>query len=330
MTKQTKRASLWACAVAALAFAACGGASTTTDGGTSGGTTSGGSTGGGSTSGGSSGGSTGAPTTYCDGFKVNAADGGSVYVESYSFGKSLSSCSTSTNPSKMTDGTTLTTLGGILDLDTSDNGSGSPVPAIFPAGCDDLGETVTTSNDGGMNYTMPSGGMTVAAAVAAAGMTPALVGVVTAVYPWSCTATGCTGTKTGTGTIYVQDPVAAGATPANGSGIELYMHEGGSGSINVNYGTAPNRGDVIQVTNLKWSPYKGVNQFAATSTTQVSVIGNAPIPPAVPVTPSDVNTGTSYHGMRVTVTGGPFTVDGSGGSTPDTCPSALTYTPSGG
>ncbi|MHB1845820.1 MAG: hypothetical protein ACYCWW_13415 [Deltaproteobacteria bacterium] len=345
MTTNFKRASLWACAAAGLALAACGGGTTNgTTGGTGGssgttgttGTTTGGGTTGTTTGGGTT--TTGGGKTYCDGFAADTDAGAQVYVQTYAFGKSLTSCgSLVLDASKVTDGMTFATIGGVFDIDSSDNGTGASAPgdpAIFPTACDDMGVgTFTAAGDGGMDFTAPTGSSTIAAAVAAGASTTSIYGVVTGVYGWSCTApaTGCSGTKAASGTLYLQDAVAAGGTPAANSGISLYMKEGGKASVNINYGTVPARGDVVEVTNLSFGAYKGQTQFTATTSTQVTKIGTAPLPPPVAVNASDVgpsSTTATYRGMRVTVNGGPFTVAGSGGSS--TCPAPLTYTSASG
>jgi hypothetical protein len=109
--------------------------------------------------------------------------------------------------------------------------------------------------------------------------------------------------------------------------------------------TIPARGDVVSLTDFAWSPYNGAdktdnlpgytndqNQIASATGSTISVIGNAPLPPPVPLTAADVSpTGTSekqYYQMRVTITGGPFTVDGTGQYDPSSsqwdCPAQLT------
>jgi hypothetical protein len=140
--------------------------------------------------------------------------------------------------------------------------------------------------------------------------------------------------------------VAAGGTPAAGSGVLVYMSKDDIGS-----NVAPQRGDVVSITGFTWSPYNGhdktdnlpgysnsQNQLSSGTGAVVTVIGTAPLPPPVPLTAADLSpSGSSekqYYGMRVNVTGGPFTVSGTGaGDYPSwTCPAGLTtvHTPSGG
>jgi hypothetical protein len=340
---------LLACvALSAFAVACSGGSGGTTGG--NGGTTGSGN-GGGTSTGGSTGGNT--PETFCDGFGVKDSSGNPMLVETYSFSTALKAGNcydTMVGYVKdaggfigWKDGTSITAVGGIYDVNLSDNytmGTGStpvsPAPAvIFPGGCDDMGLTGSTNDgDGGMNFTAPAGAITVAAAVAQAGSITAstvVYGVVTAVYDWT-PPQGSTGAKSGS--FYLQDVVAPGGTPAPGSGISVYMNKADIGT-NVN----PNRGDVVTITGFTWSPYDGSdsktsppepgftddqNQLGSSSTSKVTVIGNAPLPPPVSLPATSLSptaTTSQYFGMRVTATGGPFTVQGSDGN--NDCPAGV-------
>jgi hypothetical protein len=259
-------------------------------------------------------------STYCDGLAVKDASGNPVYMQYYAFGGVLKAQGCMTTVEAYTDGATIQTLSGVYDLDTSDNGSSTPSAAIFPGSCSDMG--IGTAPGGGQAFTPPMGASTIAAAYGNANASN-IFGVVTAVYGWGVDMTG----KAHSGTIYLQDPTANGAMPASKSGAQIYFSKKSA----MTYGTVPSVGDVVQVTGVKWSPYKGVNQFSASMTTAVTKIGTSALPTPVLLNATDVGPSSNvamqgYEGMRVSVMGGPFTVNGSKAS--NTCPAALEYTSS--
>ncbi len=349
MHKQLRqRIGLLACVAAATAFAACGGGGGGTDAGngntngssgtantsgggdggsTSGGTTSGGTTSGGTTSGGGSdGGST--AKTYCDGVQLEADGGATFMLETFNFSKALAACS----PKDWADGTAVQNAGGILDIDILDGQGPSTVgvnapPVLYVASCDDL-NAPAMADGGGASFPAPDAGSptTVAAAVTAQ-TTGTFWGVVTAAYA------GGAGKSS---SLYVQDVVGPSGTPAPKSGVGVYIRKQDSATI-----ATPNPGDVVVVTNFKWSPYNGYsstfhgfgnnqNQFESQAGASIQVIGQTGLPPPVTVSPTDLDptnpsaTAQGYYGMRVTVSGGPFKVDGSGPS--NTCPVPLQKT----
>ena len=78
---------------------------------------------------------------------------------------------------------------------------------------------------------------------------------------------------------------------------------------------------MIPISNVSWSPYENVNQFAANSGTVVTKLGSSALPTAVPITAANSVLGTyvassGYEGMRVSISGGPFTIHGSASPTP--------------
>ena len=270
-------------------------------------------------------GDAGPPPTYCDGFEAqDSTTMDDVNVQTYAFGGTLKSEMCNTTIDGYADGTAITSISGILDLDTGDNGTGSPAPSIFASNCGDLGLAFTAPT--ATTFTPPAGALTVAAGIAGAGTSGVnIYGVVTAVYAWGIDPDTM---KATTGTIYIQDATTGTAMPATKSGTEIYFSKTNEAS----YGTAPNVGDVVEVTNLGWSPYQGVNQFAASATTVVTHLGTSPLPNAVPITPANAGmasyvTSSGYEGMRVSVTGS-FKVHGSGPS--GTCPTWLQYMSTGG
>jgi hypothetical protein len=281
--------------------------------GSPGGSIGGGSTGGGSTGGSSTGGgSTG--TTYCDGLQLTSGTNNTVLLETYLFAGQLTTDGCAPTLAVDADGSDLQTVGGIYDVDTNDNGAATASDAIFPAGCDDLGLS-TFVPPSGAPYTPPTGASTIAAAYAPATPTAvSIYGVVTAIRPWVATPTAKGGQ------LYLQDPTSG--TPAPKSGVLVYFPVGGAAT----YGTAPVRGDVIEVTAVTWSPYKGQNQFAAATTAVVTILGTSPLPApvslgSVDVGPTATTNGQQYWGMRVTVNDGSFSVTGSGPS--GDCPASL-------
>lgn len=265
-----------------------------------------------------------ASSTYCDGFAAENSSSDSVNVQTFAFEDTLKTESCSSTINAYTDGTSLTTLTGVFDLDTSDNGAGSPAPAIFVTNCGDLGLPGFTAPTA-TSITPPSGAMTVAAAYATTSTSVTVYGVVTAVYAWG-TDPDTTPPAATAGTIYIQDP--ASGTPAAKSGTEIYFGKANEAT----YGTPPTVGEVVAVSGLKWSPYQGVNQFEATAGTTVTSLGTSPLPAPVSITAAQAGmssyvTSSGYEGMRVSVTGGPFTVHGSKAS--NTCPTQLEYTDTG-
>ena len=139
------------------------------------------------------------------------------------------------------------------------------------------------------------------------------------------------GTTAKSGTLYIQDQVAAGGTAVAKSGVQIYFPASGAST----YGAVPTIGNVVSITGLSWSPYAGANmypvaanQYSASATTKVSVLGSAALPPPVMVPASMVSptsslTATGFEGMRVIVTGSSFKVQGSENS--NTCPASLQY-----
>jgi hypothetical protein len=235
-----------------------------------------------------------------------------VLLETFVFDAQLTADGCDTTLTAETSGSELTSVGGIYDVDSNDNGATPPSDAIFPAGCDDLGLS-TFVPPSGSPYTPPTGASTIAAAYGQTG-TLSIYGVVTAIKPWTSTPTLYSGQ------LYLQDPTTG--TPAPKSGALVYLTK----TYAATYGTAPVRGDVVEITNVAWSPYNGQNQFAAGVSTVVTILGTSPLPPAVSLGSTDVGptataNGQQYWGMRVSVNDGPFTVTGSG--TSGNCPASL-------
>ena len=90
---------------------------------------------------------------------------------------------------------------------------------------------------------------------------------------------------------------------------------------------------MISISNVSWSPYENVNQFAAGSGSVVTKLGSSALPTAVPITAANSVLSTyvassGYEGMRVSISGGPFTIHGSAKS--NTCPTQLEYVTAGG
>jgi hypothetical protein len=167
----------------------------------------------------------------------------------------------------------------------------------------------------------------VAAAVTAASASANLYGVVTAVEAWSAGGSLPDGgtAEAESGNLYVQDPTS-GSTITPKSGISVYLPKANAGT----YGTVPALGDVVTISNLKWSPYGGQDQFEAAATTVVTNIGTSALPTPY-MMPASVAASTGavasgYEGMRVIVTGS-FTVKGS--ETSNDCPSGVSYTDTG-
>lgn len=235
-----------------------------------------------------------------------------MLLETFVFDAQLTTDGCATTLDGETSGLELTSVGGIYDLDTHDNGATPSSNVIFPAGCDDLGLS-TFVPPAGTPYTAPAGASTIAAAYGQTG-TLSIYGVVTAINPWESTPTLYSGE------VYLQDP--ASGTPAPKSGALVYFNKVNAAT----YGTPPVRGDVVEVTNVTWSPYDGQNEFAAGATSVVTILGTSPLPAAISLGSADLGptattNGQQYWGMRVSVNDGPFSVTGSSAS--GTCPASL-------
>ncbi len=293
--------------VGILALAACSGGSSVADGGAG----TGGSTGGTGTGGGNSG------TAFdCDGMQISNTAGASAYLLLYPLaGDVASGCSPlvtgvddAGNPIFAFAGT-LAQAGGIWDAFAYS--STGPIDGLYPGGCDDVGVGQAPAGGG---FTAPDAGTTVRAAVAAGlgGVDGGLDfhGVVTFVSPWA----GDVG-----GSFYLQDPVSDGGPPEPGSGIDVYVASGAGGP------PVPRRGDVVLLTGMAWSLYDGVDQFEFQSTSTLTVLGQAPLPPPVAATAAQLAPGSTaldaYRGMRV--------VDAESFIEGTSCPAALTYSPGG-
>jgi hypothetical protein len=293
----------------------CGGSSTA--GGSTGGFTNGGSSSGG-------GSSTGAPpVTYCDGLGASDGSGDTVYLQYYDFTTELTTEGCAGTVAGWADGTALSAVGGIYAIDSDDNDAATPAPALYLGTCSDV--ALPGSPSPALAYTAPASGFTTVAQAVSSEVGTGFWGVVTAVKPWVA------GSKSGL--LFVQDPVASGGTPAPGSGIEVYLPEGGTAAVNMAYGTVPSLGSVVTITNATWSPYKGANQLSASATTVVSVIGTSPLPPAVPLSAAQVSATSTvspanYEDMRVTVTGASFTAQGTSAS--GDCPADVSDTVTSG
>ncbi|MHB8417912.1 MAG: single stranded DNA-binding domain-containing protein [Myxococcales bacterium] len=303
------RPSILFATIAAFAAFACSSSPSGSDGGTSTGGSHG-TTGGGS--GGSSGGSGG--TTYCDGVQITNGSGTADDLLLYPIAGDVnpSACSAlvkseddAGNPIFAFAGT-LTQAGGIWDSDAFASG----VNGLYPGGCDDVGVGLPPA--GNTPFTPPASALTVQQAVAAAtdggaSASYALYGIVTFVAPWAAG---------GSGSFYLQDP-ASGGSPAPYSGIDIYVPKGAGPA------TVPSRGEVVEVTDVSWSPYNGVNEFAFASDggSSLNSLGQATLPPPVAATAAQLAPSSTaldqYKGMRV-IDAESFTVGSS-------CPAALQY-----
>ncbi len=195
---------------------------------------------------------------YCDGFACDDSSQNEVLVDTAIFSAALlgGGCI----DELQTDGGSYPTVGGIWDTDIDDDGSPTPIEAVFPGGCDDMGlGPYPGVGDGGINFTAPSGGVTVAYAVATQGTNMSVYGVVTALYPWALS-------PAKSGLVYLQDPVASGAAPA-GSGVAVYAKDTYVASLGA---TVPPRGSVVEFTGLDWKPFQGQNELVITSGSTVS------------------------------------------------------------
>jgi hypothetical protein len=231
---------------------------------------------------------------YCDGFACNDPSQNQILVDTAIFYEALlgGGCI----DELQTDGGSYPTVGGIWDTDIDDDGSLTPVSAIFPGGCDDMGLGPYPGvgvGDGGINFTPPGGAVNVATAVATQGTNMSVYGVITALYGWTVT-------PAKSGLIYLQDPVASGAAPA-GSGVAVYAKDTFVATLGT---TVPPRGSVVELTGLDWKPFQGQNELAITSGSTVTILGNARLPPPVPLPaselgPSGATASNPYKGMRV-------------------------------
>ncbi len=325
------------------------------NGGGGGTTSSGGGSSGGGNSGGSSGGSSGATAPNCEGLGL-VSGGTQIFADTYAFGFVLKTDGCGGTITGWKDGQS-TSLTGIFDedLDGNDNGQATPgmaAPyAIFITDCDDVGLGAgTIDGDGGMNFTAPAADAGAVSVASIAGSTnpsttagaDTIWGVVTAVNGWYYSTTS---SEWKGGTVYVQDIPTAG-TPAPNSGASIYVEgctaKGCTNSVLSNSSpTPPKRGDVVVFSGLTWSPYNGYHSgFSGYSNSQkqfsaakgqwnMTVLGTAPLPTPVQLTPAQAafnttdTTALGYQGMRATVTGGPFTVQGSAAS--NDCPQPLEY-----
>ncbi len=253
-------------------------------------------------------------TTYCDGLGLTSGSGNPVLLETYNFNGTLTAGGCLAQLTADADGATVATVGGIYDLDTLDNGSATLSDVVFPGGCDDLGLSAFAPPDGGPGFTTPSGASTIAAAYGVDAGPIAIYGVVTAIDPWAATPTAYNGN------VYLQDP--ASGVPAPHSGALVFFAKANAAV----YGVPPVRGDVVEVTNVTWAPYKGQGQFTAGATSVVTLLGTSPLPTAVSLGSVDLGptaTGSSqpYLGMRVVADDGPFTVNG--GAASGDCPAGV-------
>lgn len=278
------KATLFSLLIGAACFACSGGGSGGSTGGTGGhGTTSGGSTGG---SGGDGG------TTYCDGMELANGSGADVFLLMYPLSFDVHrSCAqlVSADGGFPANGTSFTQVGGIWDAYAF--ASSQPFNGLYPGGCDDVG---VGSGPSGGTFTAPDAGTTVQSAYQAALATPdggfSIYGVITFMAGW---------TAANGGSFYLQDP--ASGTPPPQSGVDVYIPTSvASGSTLP--ATFPHRGDVVLVTDVVWSPYKGINEFALTATSTITTLGQSPLPAPVPLTAAQLSSSSGlgqYEGMRV-------------------------------
>ena len=287
--------------------------------GSSGGGSSSTSTSGSGSTGGSSGGSSGSSGNgfmYCNGSLLSNA-GGTFLVGTYPKSDDVRTGCPTAFGGLVDAGTVFAAVSGILDVDSYGDAGSSSVYAIFPAGCDDLGAgSAPALTD---THTVPDGGaVSVAAAISGGATVPLMWGEITFI---DAPYTGMTGAHAGS--AYIQD-----LSGASNSGVSIYfpkgsappMGGGGAAPGAVGYPAAGlHRGDVVALTNMKWSPYLGQVQFEFQATSAVFPNGTAPLPAAVTLTDSEIGVGVTPApaniGMRVTVAG-PATVA-------DTCPWVL-------
>jgi len=235
----------------------------------------------------------GSHCAYCDGFACEDPSANQVLVDTSIFYQALSGGGCLAQ--LQLDGGAYPIVGGIWDTDTDDNGGGpTPVDAIFPGGCDDMGlGPFGGVGDGGLNFTAPGGALTVAQAVASQGSGMNVYGVVTALYGWALS-------PAKSGLVYLQDPVASGSPPQK-SGIAVYVKDTYVATI----GSAiPARGEVVEFTAVDYKPFDGQDELAITSGSTLVALGNAPLPPPVSLPSSALGAGGGaaslpYKGMRV-------------------------------
>ncbi len=251
---------------------------------------------------------------YCDGFQCSAS-GSPILVDHDTFYRTLlgGGCLGALEQ----DGGSFPIVGGIWDTDLDPAATqGSYPEALLVGGCDDVGGGFDGAGDGGMNYAAPTGSaQTVAQALQAkvpSGVT--LYGVVTAGYPWNVS-------PPRSGLLYLQDLVRGGP-PIAGSGVAIYIGDKVVASAPGLGSSLPQRGEVIELTSLDWHPYNGVNEFAISSSTVLTQLGTAPLPPPVSLPASELVSGSmvaaSYKGMRVVVSNAPCVMT-------DFCPVAMSY-----
>ncbi len=286
------------------------------------------------------------PTVFCNGFGLKDGAGDAFFVQTYAFSGEIAAdgCYWQVMGTGLhggwADGQSVPSVGGILDVDVSDDVAESGgVPAsnvLFATSCADLGFP-----DGGLgcpdlqSFTPPDGGQTVAQVVEAQAVHGPVYGVVTAIYPWTPPTHNNTASY---GLFYLQDLVALGGTPAPHSGISVYV-DPSVVTASVPAAAPPKVGDVVVLTGFTWSPYTGGSsggnlpgysnaQFQLTTGPEANlqVAAASCLPPPVTIRPSDAAPGAGpspYAGMRVLVSGGPFTVAGSQASSD--CPPAVEY-----
>ncbi len=255
----------------------------------------------------------GGACVYCDGFAADDPSGVEILVGVQLFWQALSGGGCQATLEQ--DGGSYAAPGGIWDVDPDDNGTTGPVYALFPGGCDDMGlGPFAGVGDGGLNYTPPAGALTVAQAIQTQGASMSVYGVVTAFYPW---------TSGKSGLVYLEDPVPPGGTPAPRSGLAVYVALADVPSIGTN---VPARGDVVEFSALAYEPFAGRTELATSASSTMAIVGNAPLPPPVPLPASALapsgaaQSVPSYTGMRVVARPGPFDVV-------DGCPLDLQYLP---
>jgi hypothetical protein len=264
----------------------------------------------------SSGGSSGA-TVYCNGSMLMNG-GGTFFVATYPKSDDIRTGCAATFAG-LTDGgaNAFGDVSGILDVDSyGDAGSSAFVYTVYPSGCEDLGTGSAPVIPNA--YATDGGGVSVATAVSGQSTVPLMWGVITFISaPYTTTSTGAQHS----GTAYIQD-ITGGA----GSGVSIYFPKasapaanGGAAPGAVGYPMAGlHRGDVVGVTNVKWSPYLGQKQFEFQATSAIIPLGTSPLPASVNVTDAQIAPGATVPanvGMRVTVSG-PNTVS-------DACPLIL-------
>jgi hypothetical protein len=242
---------------------------------------------------------------YCNGALLQSRSCAAVYAALYPESSDVQSACGSAFAALSDAGAVIPKLGGILD--TSSYSSQGGLLTLFPSGCEDLGQgagpTLTATS-----FTPPSGASTVAAVRIAQKAPSAVYGIVTFVDAPSYDLAADAGAD---GTLYLQDlPGSSGPAPL--SGIAIYIDDqytGPNGTVGYP-DSGVERGDVVAISGLAWSPYQGQQQLAWSSTASLSVLGIQPLPPSVALTAADIagSTGQQYLGMRVTQTDVPDAV----------------------